>query len=382
MLDVAVPFKTKTAVPVLPWDVREVAKSKVNTPAVHCFEPLKDARWDAFVEQHPQASVFHTSAWLEALRRTYGYQPVAYTTSAPTGALENAVVFCRVDSWLTGCRLVSLPFSDHCEPLIEAEDAPAVMAEVVSRELERSRARYIELRPLVPIPLGKQFRSAEISYAFHKLDLRPDSSTLFRNFHESSIQRKIRRSEREGLTCREGCDEGLLDTFYKLFEMNRRRHRVPPQPREWFINLVKCFGADLKIRVASKGDQAVAAMITLRSKDTLVYKYGCSDPRFNNLGSMPFLYWQAIREAKSAGLSFFDLGRTDADQQGLITFKNRWGATQSVLTYVRYGVVGNSSHYFDLYATNWKPRAAKYVLSKLPAGVFSTIGRILYRHVG
>jgi CelD/BcsL family acetyltransferase involved in cellulose biosynthesis len=378
----AVPFKVKAAVPAVSWDRPEVAKSKVNAAALHCFEPLKDARWDAFEEQHPRASVFHTSAWLEALYRTYGYEPVAYTTSAPTGTLENAIVFCRVESWLTGRRLVSLPFSDHCEPLIEAADAPAVVAEVVRCEMESDRWRYLELRPLEPIALGKKFSSAEIVYAFHKVDLRPDSNTLFRNLHGSSIQRKIRRSEREGLTYREGSDEGLLDAFCRLFVASRRRHRVPPQPREWFLNLMKSFGSALKIRVASKGDQVVAAMITLRCKDTLVYKYGCSDSRFNNLGSMPLLYWQAMLDAKRAGLSFFDLGRTDADQQGLITFKNRWGATQSSLTYVRYGVAGSSTHCFDLSTTSWKPRAAKFVLSNLPASVFSRIGKILYRHVG
>jgi hypothetical protein len=43
-------------------------------------------------EEHPRASVFHTIAWLEALRQTYGYQPVVYTTSAPGNGLRNGIV--------------------------------------------------------------------------------------------------------------------------------------------------------------------------------------------------------------------------------------------------------------------------------------------------
>ena len=82
------------------------------------IQPLTDPRWAELVKRHPRSSVFHTREWLEALHRTYGYEPVAMTTCSPD-ALTNAVVFCRVESRLTGRRLVSLPFSDHCELLVE-----------------------------------------------------------------------------------------------------------------------------------------------------------------------------------------------------------------------------------------------------------------------
>ena len=86
---------------------------------VHTFNPLNDPRWENFVDRHPQASVFHGRGWLEALWRTYGYEPVVYSTDSPSGELTNGVVLCRVNSWLTGRRLVSLPFTDHCEPLVQ-----------------------------------------------------------------------------------------------------------------------------------------------------------------------------------------------------------------------------------------------------------------------
>src|SRR5206468_3003538 len=81
------------------------------------IDPLSDPRWPAFLQRHPDASIFHTPGWLEALRRTYGYEPVVYTTCKPGQELINGIPFCRINSWLTGRRLVSLPFSDHCQPL-------------------------------------------------------------------------------------------------------------------------------------------------------------------------------------------------------------------------------------------------------------------------
>src|ERR1022692_3890628 len=62
----------------------EVAQTKVEVKQAHCIDPLLDARWDSFLESHPRASVFHSTAWLSALSRTYGYKPVVFTT-APAG---------------------------------------------------------------------------------------------------------------------------------------------------------------------------------------------------------------------------------------------------------------------------------------------------------
>ena len=90
--------------------------------SVYQFNPLKDPRWQPFVDHHPGGSIFHSADWLEALRRTYGYEPVVYTTTSPGKELSNGIVFCRIHSWVSGSRLVSLPFSDHCEPLAAALD--------------------------------------------------------------------------------------------------------------------------------------------------------------------------------------------------------------------------------------------------------------------
>src|ERR1700690_2299185 len=109
------------------------------------IDPTKDARWAELVERHPRASIFHTVGWLKALRKTYGYEPVAFTTSPPTGHLENGLVFCRINSWLTGRRLVSLPFSDHCEPLVSNRDELNLLIKYLRQDRGRHDWEYIEL---------------------------------------------------------------------------------------------------------------------------------------------------------------------------------------------------------------------------------------------
>jgi lipid II:glycine glycyltransferase (peptidoglycan interpeptide bridge formation enzyme) len=360
----------------------EAPPSSGEPKVAHCIEPLKDRRWDEFVQRHPRASVFHSSAWLGALSRTYGYKPIAYTTSPAGQKLESGMVLCRVESWLTGRRLVSLPFSDHCDPLVDTPEDLAAITAALERESRCGRWRYIEMRPLQRCEIVTSLQHATVPYTFHQLDLGPEIDTLFRNFHKDSIQRKIRRADREGLRHRQGCTEELLDYFYKLHTITRKRHRRPPQPRKWFVNLMDGFGSALNIRVAFKDDRPLAAVLTICHRDTLVYKYGGSDSRFNNLGGMHLLLWRAIQEAKTSGLHFFDFGRTEAGQQGLITFKKRWGATQSTLIYSRYGLSDNVTHMFESSAANWQARMAKYLLARMQPGVLSFAGRVLYRHVG
>ena len=360
----------------------EVPGSYSVATSAYCIDPLRDARWKEFIDRHPRASVFHSLEWLQALSRTYGYRPLAYTTAGPSEELQNAVVFCRVESWLTGRRLVSLPFSDHCQPLVDTEEDLALISTALEQELHQRQWRYIEMRPLHPFQLHTRAPHMTLNYSFHELDLRLDLATIFRNFHKSSIQRKIRRAEREALRYCKGSTEMLLDDFYALLKVTRQRHGVPPQPRRWFTNLLNCFGDDLTIRVAYKEKRPVAAMLTITHKNTLIYKYGCRDCRFNSLGGMHSLFWRAIQEAKAAGLRSIDFGRSDADQRGLITFKSRWGARESLITYSRYGNLEETRQFCDLPAGSWNSRAARFVLRHLPLSILSLTGQVLYRHIG
>jgi CelD/BcsL family acetyltransferase involved in cellulose biosynthesis len=354
---------------------------------MHTVNPLEDCRWDDLVERHPRSSVFHTHGWLEALRRTYGYVPLVVTTSPPECPLRNGWPFCAIDSWLTGRRWVSLPFSDHCEPLSEDAEYEDQVFSGLEEVLGRDRLRYFETRPLQfadkhSHALPPSFLSSTRSYCFHHVDLSPDLQTLFRNCHKDSTQRKIQRAERERLGYEEGRSAALLDAFHKLQILTRRRHGLPPQPVKWFRNVAECLGGAVKIRVAYKDKQAIAAILTIRHKDTIVYKYGCSDTAHNNLGGMQMLFWKTIEEAKRDGLRRFDLGRSDLDNQGLITFKDRWGSIRSILCYSRITSVRRPKDVYDQNDHKTKERMMLGLFARMPEAIARTLGEVLYKHVG
>jgi hypothetical protein len=343
--------------------------------SVHKLNPLQDPRWQSFVDRHPHGAVFHTTCWLEALRRTYGYEPVVYTTTLPGKELLNGIVFCHIRSWVSGSRLVSLPFSDHCEPLADAHDLVELM-EFLKASRQRKRWKYIELRPLSQqSPAQTCDLTKSESFSLQVLDLRPSLDTLFHNFHKSCVQRKIHRAERESLTYEEGRSGALLSKFYGLLLLTRRRHALPPQPLLWFRNSITCLGDRVLIRVASKDSQPVASIITIQYKDVLVYKYGCSDSRFNKLGGNSLLFWKAIQDAKQNGLLKFDLGRSEPDNAGLVSFKENWGSVSLPLDYYRLPAR-------QPFHSGWRTRFAKGVFSMMPDPLLAATGRLLYRHIG
>ncbi|MDH4083123.1 MAG: GNAT family N-acetyltransferase [Nitrospira sp.] len=344
---------------------------------VRVLDPLTDPRWPGFIERHQAASVFHSRGWLRALQMTYGYEPLAVTTSRPTEPLTNALLCCVVRSWVTGDRVVSLPFTDHCEPLVEHIEQLRALCDHLET-LRRTRSwKYAEMRTSRAF-LGttESFRECTV-YQWHRLDLRSSLDALYKGFHKDCIRRRICHAERQGLRYEEGQNESLVRSFYDLIVLTRSRKHLPPQPLEWFHNLVACLGKDVSIRIAFKGQQPVSGILTMNHGKTMYYKYGGSDARFNHLGATPMLFWQAIQAAKSAGMEELDLGRSDVENQGLIRFKERWGAQGVRLTVWRSPVDEVSPSMERL-----KMRMAKTACASVLDSLLILAGRLMYRHVG
>jgi CelD/BcsL family acetyltransferase involved in cellulose biosynthesis len=378
--------------------------------AVHIIDPLVDVRWDQLLLRHQGASVFHTRGWLSALQQTYDFTPVAFTTSAPGEPLDNALVLCDVKSWITGRRLVSLPFSDHCDPLIDPPSERSEILAHVREHVQRTRFNFAEIRPIsseAPEVLAATELKPSEQFYLHKLSLDPPLESLFRKLHKDCIQRKVRRAERESLGYVKGRSESLLGEFYHLLLRTRRRQGLPPQPLQWFRSLIASMGDQLTVRLASKGDRPVAAILTLAFKNTVTYKYGCSDEGFNHLGGTPFLFWKTIQEAKEQGMTQLDLGRSELDNAGLVKFKDRLGASRRELQYYRLlpssvqvgsrqRAAGNELtdegrsptrtakgiSKFEIRNSKFGAQLLKRIVCHLPDAVLVAAGRLLYRHMG
>jgi lipid II:glycine glycyltransferase (peptidoglycan interpeptide bridge formation enzyme) len=131
--------------------------------------------------------------------------------------------------------------------------------------------------------------------------------------------------------------------------------------------------------MASKGSVPVASILTLRFKNSLVYKYGCSDSQYSSLGGTPLLFWKVIQQAKESGVETFDLGRSAAEDAGLIAFKGHLGGRPTRLTYYRTPVKSPKK---DSGSPSFAFAWAREAIGRLPDPLLAGIGQLLYRHIG
>ncbi len=99
--------------------------------------------------------------------------------------------------------------------------------------------------------------------------------------------------------------------------------------------------------------------------------------RYQALGGTHLLLWKTIEEGTRDGLRELDLGRSDCDNSGLVTFKERWGATRHTMRYLRYPI--NSR---PLFRSTREKLLVKRLFACMPNRLLATAGRLLYRHIG
>jgi hypothetical protein len=146
--------------------------------------------------------------------------------------------------------------------------------------------------------------------------------------------------------------------------------------------LIDCFGAALKIRVAFQDAQPISAILTLRHKDALVYKYGGSDAQFHPLGGMQNCFsggrfWMP----SSLDCACSTLSRSEWGHAGLIAFKDHWGAVRSELRYSRISFSQSFTGVARPAASGWKERLAKRISPHLSDRLFRSADGIICKHL-
>jgi len=337
---------------------------------VEFIDPHADARWLAFADAHPEALIFHHPLWMKVLERAYGYHQVSLAC-IEDGEISGILPLLEIRSRLTGCRAVSLPFSDYSSLLVRD---PAAGEALVARAAElraTRRWKYIEIRG--ESPLG----AVAASYALHRVRLQPDSQLLFRTFEKKRTQYTLKKFEKTGVVVQRRTDSEAMAVFVRLNYLTRQKHGIPPQPDRFFHLFQEHLiaGGMGFISVATFEGEAIAASVFLHYKDVLYHKFNASNEAFLHLSANPGLLWDAIRWGCAQGYRVVDLGRSDLDGEGLIRYKRGWGAEELPLRYYRVpaeAVVKRSN----------STGVLKPLMQHMPVSILKVIGKVLYGHAG
>lgn len=346
-----------------------------GTSTVEVMDPCGVAGWDAAVSSFEASTVFHTAGWASVLSETHNYEP-AYFVERDSSTIGAILPILSVNSALTGRRGVSLPFSDSC-PFLSRDSLLRERLFHTAIEYGRKRHwRYLECRCGEP-PTAQATPS--ISFLEHVVELADEDMSARRL--RSEVRTAIRKAESSGVRVVVERNLNAVRQYYGLHCRTRRKHGLPPQPFSFFASISKHLVQNNlgSVFIAFSGETPVAGALFLHFGDHVVYKFGASDPRHQQLRGNNLLFWEAMRFFYGNGYRVLSLGRSSAKDFGLRRFKRGWGADERALVYYRFDLrtssfVGSG----DDLASGWY----NSVFSHLPLRLSRLIGVLLYRHLG
>lgn len=289
-----------------------------------------DPQWMKYLSGNDGAAIFHHPAWAQLLSACYGYRPFILAWAGPGGEIGAGIPFMEVDGLVSGRKWVSLPFSDYCSPLYEDQAALKGLIEKLALVSAEEKVSSVELRAEYAGMPGLYVNSEHV---LHEAELSPEVEAVFGRLHDMHRRNiKIARANDVQIVRGEGLEQ--IEEFYKLHLYTRREQGVPIQPWRFFKEMKTLFDQGLGfILLALKNGRPLAGAVFLHWQKTLTYKYGASSPEGLKLRPNNLLMWTAMEWGCRNGFTRFDLGRTSLSNQGLRTFKSRWGAREFPLWY-------------------------------------------------
>jgi hypothetical protein len=382
------------------------------------IDPTNYAGWDDVLLSTPGHSFFHSSAWARVLKDSYGYTPM-YFASIKNGQFSALIPVMEVNSFITGKRGVSLPFTDYCEPLLNENIEFVDLFNYIIEFGKKHGWKYLELRggdkylrnqesevrrqeaggsnlnpdpcildpgrlpnTLYPTPCTDSFPLAPFpskKYFGHTLDLTGGEEKILSSLRDST-KRNIKKAIKEGVTVKILNSLESVKEFYRLNCMTRKDHGLPPQPYYFFKKIYEHIVSHNKgfVSLASYQDRNIAGAIFFYFGENALFKYGASDKKYQNLRANNLAIWEGIKWYSQNGYKRFCFGRTEPDDQGLIQFKSGWAADQQQINYYQYNFKDEE---FIQGQGKVKELGAK-ILKKMPIPLLRTIASVFYKHAG
>ncbi len=318
-----------------------LSESSVETPAVQALRvldvnPHTDRRWQAFVLNHPNGSIYHHPSWIRALEEEYGQKAAHLACENERGELVAILPLLYTRGMplqfggpLASPRLSSLPRTPVAGPLSNDFKATAALLRHAVELARRDPRMRLEIKTnsaefdgVVPGLVQSRWRNVYV------LELPREAGT----FGVPQVRRNIAKAARHGLQVRIADTESDLRAWYRIYLATMRRNFVPARPYRFFASLQRSLCPrgmmELVLGELVRGSKrtVVAGSIFFRFGQTVSYAFGAMDRKYSSLCSNDAIHWRAINQACADGFRYFDFGEVPDGHTELARFKKKWGA--------------------------------------------------------
>ena len=330
------------------------------------------ARWDAFVQHCPQATLFHRSVWQGVIEDVFRHS-THFLYAERDQKIVGVLALAHVKSLLFGNALVSLPFAVYGGVAAD-DDATAIELEHEAQRLaERLGVDHLELRQFERH--HHDWPRQDLYVTFRKRLLPEVEANLL------AIPRKQRAMVRKGIKHGlRSCFDDDVERFFALYADNVHRHGTPALPKRYFQVLQERLGDDCNVlTVCAPDGRPLSSVMSFRFRDEILPYYAGDDLAARELAANDFKYWELMRHACQRGFKVFDYGRSKRGT-GPYAFKKNWGFEETPLHY-EYRL------YKRKHVPQNNPSNAKYRLMieawrRLPLGLANWLGPFVVRGLG
>jgi uncharacterized glyoxalase superfamily protein PhnB len=274
--------------------------------------------WEAILDRHPEASVFHSSAWLEFLRASQGAEPIVAAVridGRSCGYFVGAVVR------RLGLRILGSPMPGWVTPYMGFLLDEGVDREAVAEALEGFAFRTLGCAHLefddskLAFGDGRGSRYAAEAWVTYVVDLRASEDEILGKM-TSHRRQYIRRAMRRGLMVEEVTDTAFADEYYaQLRDVFGRQGLRPAHSVELVRQLIRCVqpsGQLLMLRARDPDGTSIGTMLSVgRGRSAIAWGAAMLREHADE-HPMEVLWWESMRAWRSRGALSFDMnGRAD-----------------------------------------------------------------------
>lgn len=337
--------------------------------AVSILTLSDEPAWQAYVNAHPDATIYHTLEWRDILYNEYRFEPVYLM--AKEGEKVAGILPLFLLKNLRGRRLVSLPFSIYGGPIYDSDEGLHKLLDYAKAECEKKGARLLRVRAG-----GAEMGGPKVErYVSSVLRIDAELPRIWDGF-KYNTRTAIRRAQKHGLTFDFNSNDVTIRDFYLLQLMSRKRQGLPTPPLRYYRAIVDGLKCRARFAVVREGDVPLAGGLLFAFRDAVLFAQGASDYRHQNLRPNDLLIWEVIRWAKNNGFRRFDFGLTPRDDEELLFFKRKWGAVS--IPY--YDCVYPETEKRGRYGLSYNAGSAIFRI--LPLWASARVGSTVIRYMG
>lgn len=347
--------------------------------------PADNIELDQYVLKHPDCSVYHLSAWRNAIAAAYHHRQLILVAKAGA-TVVGYLPLCLVETPLLGKKLISLPFADFCGALADSAEIVSQLLAAATGLLDKFQAKSLQIRTrlldqnLTEASPVDASQSAQVKVRMC-VPLVQDSTALLKSY-KPKLRSQIKKAEKNGLNAHWRTDFAALELFYQIYIKNMHRLGSPVHRFAWFEALwLELSQQDaIYLSVVTLDDLPVAAGLVIIVNQQACIPWASTLAEFNHLAPNMLMYWEIQAKLADRGVQVFDMGRSTAGE-GTFRFKAQWGAEPEALCWFSYASAQDEPLLMTNQSTGLLRNLAEKVWPQLPLLLATKLGARLRKYI-